>query len=40
VALERKGLIKSMFPMACVLTANGMGYDTGIADQILHGSDH
>ena len=40
VALERKGLIRSMFPMACVLTANGMGYATGIADQILHGSDH
>jgi hypothetical protein len=39
VALERKGLIKSMFPMGCIVTAAGMGYDTGIADEILHGSD-
>lgn len=40
VVLERKGLIKSMFPMACILTAAGAAYDTGIKDQILHGSDH
>lgn len=40
VALERKGLIKSMYPMACILTAAGADYDTGIKDQILHGSDH
>ncbi|HJS32499.1 MAG TPA: hypothetical protein VJ924_10910 [Alphaproteobacteria bacterium] len=40
VALERKGLIKSMFPMGCVVTAAGMGYDTGLRRQILHGSDH
>ncbi len=40
VALERKGLIKSMFPMACIVTAAGMGYDTGLGSQILHGSDH
>jgi hypothetical protein len=40
VALERKGLIRSMFPMACIVTASGMGYDTGIGSQILHGSDH
>jgi hypothetical protein len=40
VALERKGLIKSMFPMACVITAAGMGYDTGLKDEILHGTDH
>ncbi|MBI3452858.1 MAG: hypothetical protein HY057_08565 [Rhodospirillales bacterium] len=40
VALERKGLIKSMFPMACVVTADGMAYDTGMKSAILHGSDH
>ena len=36
VALERKGLLKSMFPMAAVLTPAGLGYDTGMADKILH----
>ncbi len=40
VVLERKGMIKSMFPMACVVTAAGMEYDTGLKDVILHGSDH
>jgi hypothetical protein len=40
VALERKGLIKSMFPMVCVITAAGMTYETGLKDQILHGTDH
>ena len=40
VALERKGLIKSMFPLGCVVTAAGMNYDTGLRQQILHGSDH
>ncbi|RAU21717.1 hypothetical protein CU669_12150 [Paramagnetospirillum kuznetsovii] len=38
--LERKGLIKASFPVAVTLTAAGIAYDTGIADQILHGSDH
>jgi hypothetical protein len=40
VALERKGLIKSRFPQAAVITIEGMGYDTGMADEILHRSDH
>jgi hypothetical protein len=40
VALERKGLIKSMFPMACVLLPTGIGYETGLKDKILHGGDH
>ena len=40
VALERKGLIKSMFPNGCILTAAGVGYDTGLKDKILHGGDH
>jgi len=40
VALERKGLIRSNFPLAATLTAEGLAYDTGIAHLILHGSDH
>src|SRR5260370_41103040 len=36
VALERKGLLNSMFPMAAVLTPEGVAYDTGLADKILH----
>ena len=40
VALERKGLIKSQFPWAALLTAAGLGYDTGLADAILHRADH
>lgn len=38
LALERKGLIKSLFPIACILTPTGIGYETGLKDQILmHG---
>ena len=40
VALERKGLIRGRFPDALAMTPAGQAYDTGIADQILHGSDH
>jgi hypothetical protein len=40
MALERKGLIKSMFPDACELTKAGLEYETGLKDQILHGADH
>jgi len=36
VALERKGLLNSMFPMAAVLTPAGLAYDTGLADKLLH----
>jgi hypothetical protein len=39
VALERKGLLRSMFPMAAVLTAAGLAYDTGLSDAILHRAD-
>jgi len=39
-ALERKGLIRGTFPMVVSLTPEGLVYETGIADQILHGSDH
>ena len=36
VALERKGLLKSMFPLAALLTPAGLAYETGMASQILH----
>jgi hypothetical protein len=40
VALERKGLIKSMFPRGAILTPLGLGYDTGLAATILHRAEH
>ena len=40
VALERKKLIKSHFPSACVLTPSGAAYDTGMKDQVLHEGHH
>ncbi|CAA7611542.1 conserved hypothetical protein [Candidatus Terasakiella magnetica] len=40
VALERKGLIKAAFPMGVTMTKDGLAYDTGMTDEILHGSDH
>ncbi len=40
VALERKGLIKSQFPDAALLTPAGRDYETGLADAILHHADH
>jgi hypothetical protein len=39
-ALERKGLARSFFPTAITLTEEGRNYETGLHDQILHGSDH
>ncbi len=39
-ALERKGLAKSGFPAGIALTPAGVSYDTGLADRILHRSDH
>ncbi|MDR3437104.1 hypothetical protein [Telmatospirillum sp.] len=39
-ALERKGLVKGSFPYALTLTKEGQIYETGIAEQILHGSSH
>ncbi len=38
--LERKGLLRSMFPMGALLTAEALAYDTGLADKILHRADH
>ena len=40
IALERKKLIKSLFPMACVLTPAGGAYETGLKEQILHPGGH
>ncbi|HEY6335935.1 MAG TPA: hypothetical protein VI113_08620 [Alphaproteobacteria bacterium] len=39
-ALERKGLIQSMYPIGAVLTADGMTYDTGMRETIFHGHHH
>jgi hypothetical protein len=38
--LERKGLLRSMHPMGAMLTADALAYDTGLADEVLHRSDH
>lgn len=38
--LERRGLIRSLHPMGALLTAEGQAYETGVADQVLHRSDH
>lgn len=34
-ALARKGLARSDYPRQIVLTAEGLGYDTGVAREIL-----
>jgi hypothetical protein len=39
-ALQRKGLAHGGYPYAIRLTAAGVAYDTGLRDEILHGSDH
>lgn len=38
--LERKGLLRSLHPMGAMLTAEALAYDTGLADEVLHRSDH
>ncbi len=40
IALERKGLLKSKFPESAVMTPEGLTYETGVRDLILHGGDH
>ena len=35
-ALERKGLIRSHYPLGAVLTPAGLAYDTGLQQTILH----
>ena len=39
-ALARKGLVKCDWPHNIALTPDGVGYDTGIADEILHMDSH
>jgi hypothetical protein len=39
-ALTRKGLARSQWPNAITLTQEGLGYDTGLAEEILHRSGH
>ena len=40
-ALQRKGLIRPlMFPNVCTLTSEGLAYDTGIGNEILHRAHH
>lgn len=40
MALERKGLARSGFPLAITLTIAGLEYDTGLSDRIAQESDH
>jgi LmbE family N-acetylglucosaminyl deacetylase len=40
VALERKGLIRSMYPDVAVLTSLGLVYETGLRETILHQGSH
>jgi hypothetical protein len=40
VALERKGLIRSLYPNGAVVTPAGLDYETGMRDAILHKSSH
>lgn len=39
-ALARKGLVKAGWPHQIALTPQGLAYETGIADQILHKGGH
>lgn len=39
-ALERRGLIQSMFPRACILTPAGLAYQTGLRETMLHEAHH
>jgi hypothetical protein len=39
-ALARKGLARSAWPDTITLTADGLAYDTGLADEILHDAGH
>jgi len=39
-ALERKGVARADYPHRITLTGEGIAYDTGLADEILHRSEH
>jgi hypothetical protein len=39
-ALERKGLVATDFPNSVTLNAEGVKYDTGLRESMLHTGDH
>lgn len=39
-ALERKGLARADWPHRITLTASGLNYTTGLAQEIFHGASH
>ena len=39
-ALTRKGLARAEWPRQITIRAEGLAYDTGLADEILHSSGH
>src|SRR5262245_27861689 len=39
-ALERKGLLRSMYPYGGVLSPLGLDYETGMREAILHKASH
>ncbi len=39
-ALTRKGLVEGMPPAQASLTPQGVTYDTGLSEKLLHGHDH
>jgi hypothetical protein len=39
-ALTRKGMIRAEYPHRIALTPQGLAYETGLADQILHHGGH
>ena len=39
-ALSRKGLTRADWPRAITLTPEGLAYDTSLAGEILHSSEH
>ena len=39
-ALSRKGLARAEWPRQLTMTQAGLGYETGLADEILHRSSH
>src|ERR1700755_863851 len=39
-ALSRKGMIRAEWPNSIARTPAGLTYDTGLADEILHGGGH
>ncbi len=38
--LERKGLVRTSFPESATMTAEGLVYETGLADELLRKSGH